>query len=147
MAGLASGTGSMAQTTNLTNPPHTGDILHFAMLCHAIFTTNGLSYFHLRLRFRLRHFRLMSGKAAREHFPDVKQEWFMIRLLQHLDLKIFNTTALWCNKYLLSRIPCFSIFPPTRLAKVKKKIIQCSGSWLPLDRGLPSEIAPILTTG
>ena len=47
-----------------------------------------LSYFHLRLRSRLRHFRLMSGKAAREHFPDVKQEWFMIRLLQHFDLKI-----------------------------------------------------------
>ena len=59
-----------------------------AMLCHAIFTTNGLSYFHPRFRSRLRHFRLMSGKAAREHFPDVKQEWFMIRLLQHFDLKI-----------------------------------------------------------
>ena len=74
MAGLASGTGSMAQTTNLTNPPHTGDIFHFAKVCYAIFTTNGLSYFHLRLRSRLRHFRLMSGKAAREHFPDVTQE-------------------------------------------------------------------------
>merc|ERR1711997_1119257 len=30
--------------------------------------------FHKSTTHRLRHFRLMSGKAAREHFPDVKQE-------------------------------------------------------------------------
>ena len=67
---------------------HTQVTFSFCNIMPCNFHDHELSYFHLCLRSRLRHFRLMSGKAAREHFPDVKQEWFMIRLLQHLDLKI-----------------------------------------------------------
>ena len=66
MAGLASGTGSMAQTTNLTNPPHTGDIFHFAMLCHAIFTTFTFSPL---FTFQIEAFPVDVGQGCPRAFP------------------------------------------------------------------------------